>query len=220
MALAAAAVGSVQLGAASGKSSITANPACATANHDNVPTQVQSPDGGTPNNSYRTCGKSDGEAAGTFNHSSNSERPDDDDIDNGDDGGGGGSDNNDGDDTTVNGDTTDNDGDTTGDDGDDTTDDGGDATMAGAPWGNDDAAGLVSSALYNLISVSTQSHPALDFFPHPSEGSRSRKCSSSRTTGTHTSSGSPASSASGSNGVTVVLFSRILGVVFSVVFFA
>ncbi|KAH9019191.1 hypothetical protein EDB85DRAFT_1896849 [Lactarius pseudohatsudake] len=87
-------------------------------------TQVQSPDGGTPNNSYRTCGKSDGKAAGTFNHSSNSERPDDDDIDNGDDGGGGGSDNNDGDgdDTTVNGDTTDNDGDTTGDDGDDTTD--------------------------------------------------------------------------------------------------
>ncbi|KAH9032479.1 hypothetical protein EDB85DRAFT_2145593 [Lactarius pseudohatsudake] len=85
---------------------------------------VQSPDGGTPNNSYRTCGKSDGEAAGTFNHSSNSERPDDDDIDNGDDGGSGGSDNNDGDgdDTTVNGDTTDNDGDTTGDDGDDTTD--------------------------------------------------------------------------------------------------
>ncbi|KAH9023761.1 hypothetical protein EDB85DRAFT_1894621 [Lactarius pseudohatsudake] len=43
----------------------------------------------------------------------------------------------DSDDTTVN------DGDTTGDDGDDTTDDGGDATMAGAPWGNDDAAGLV-----------------------------------------------------------------------------
>ncbi|KAH9015361.1 hypothetical protein EDB84DRAFT_1526916 [Lactarius hengduanensis] len=77
-----------------------------------------------------------------------------------------------------------------------------------------------SSALYNLVSVSTQSHPALDFFPHPSEGSRSRKCNSSRMTGTHTSSGSPASSASGSNGVTVILFSRILGVVFSVVFFA
>ncbi|KAH9053940.1 hypothetical protein EDB83DRAFT_2316369 [Lactarius deliciosus] len=110
--------------------------------------------GGTPNNSYRTCSKSNSKAAGTFNHSSNSERLDNvnnvNNGNNGNDGGGGGSNHNDSDsdDTTDNGDmtdngnmtdngdTTDNDGNTTGpgNDGDDMTDDGGGAMMTQQAW--------------------------------------------------------------------------------------